>query len=130
MILTGRDGQLKIDGGAIVKCRRFSIDINRDALETTALNEDDRNYVAGLRGAVASATVIYKTDDTPTVALFESIYTSTSKVVAEFNFSLSLNKKMSYDVLVTQVGTPVATGEVTVTNITMQMTGPRSGGGF
>lgn len=130
MILTGRDGQLKIGADAVAKCRRFSIDINRDALETTSLAEDDRNYVAGLRGAVASATVIYKTDDSATVGLFSAIYTDSALVVAEFNFSLSGNKKFTYDVLITQVGIPVSTGEVTVASVTMQMTGPTSSGDF
>ena len=50
-ILTGANGELRYNGIRVAKCRNFSIDISRDALETTNLGVFDKTYVEGLRGA-------------------------------------------------------------------------------
>ena len=63
-VLTGAHGALKYEGRTVGKCRDWSLNINRDALEDTCLGENDRTYVKGLRGAAGSATMFYDPADT------------------------------------------------------------------
>ena len=60
MILTGADGMLKYGNSACVKVRNWSLSINRDAIDVSCLNTYDREYVAGLRSATGSATLLLR----------------------------------------------------------------------
>jgi hypothetical protein len=65
-VITGRDGELRYQGSRVAKCRQFSIEVDRDALDTTTLGDEDRTYVSGLRGSSGTATVIYDDANAPT----------------------------------------------------------------
>jgi hypothetical protein len=128
-VLTGRNGELRVQGVRIAKCRNFSVDISRDALETTTLGVDDRTYAEGMRGATGSAVILYDEDDAATRQLLNSILATNSSTSIELILNTSTNRALACTASVTQVSTPVSVGEVTACNVSFQVSGP-IGGGF
>lgn len=127
-VVTGTSGELRYNGIRVGKCRNFSLDISRDALETTTLGVWDRTYVEGLRGATGNATVLYDKDDTSTIQLLNSILSNTSGAqTVGFVLNTSLNTVLEVSAILTQVSTPVAVGEVVACSLNFQVTGPISG---
>jgi hypothetical protein len=127
-VVTGTSGELRYNGVRVGKCRNFSLDISRDALETTVLGTWDRTYAEGLRGATGSATVLYDKDDTSTVQLLNSVFSNTTGAQAVgFVLNTSMNTVFEVSALLTQVTAPVSVGEVIACSLTFQVTGPISG---
>lgn len=128
-ILTGANGMLRYNGQRISKCKNFSIEVNRDSLETTSCGEDDREFIYGLRGGQGSAVVLYDANDLATAALLNSILSNEEQSSqVEMTMDTTTLKGLGYDALLTNVGTPVAVGEVTACTIQFQVTGPFRGG--
>jgi hypothetical protein len=128
-LLTGSSGQLRSSGTPVAKCREFSIDVSRDALDSSVLGSFDREFVEGMRGATGSATVLYDADDPATVELVNSIFRDDGvKQRIEMILNTNSNRALAFDAITTQVGTPVRVGEVTACNISFQVTGPIDGG--
>ena len=75
-VRTGASGALKYEGATVAKCRNWSLDISRDALETTCIGGDDREYVKGLRAPPAQQQ-LYDPDDAGARALLNSIFDNT-----------------------------------------------------
>jgi hypothetical protein len=124
-VITGSGGQLRFNGTKVAKCKDFSLDVSRDAIEDTALGSDDRTFVSGLRGASGSATIMYDPDDTATKSLLNSILSdSSSAEQVEFVLNTTLGKAMKASALITQVGTPVSAGEIVACSVNFQVTGP------
>ena len=125
--VTGVNGEFRYKGERVAKCRNFSIDISRDALETTGVGDSDRTYAPGVRGTTGSATIIYESSDTPTVNLLNNIFSSTPEEELSVSLNTLANKTLNCQIFVTQVGTPVSVGEITACNISFQVTGPIEG---
>jgi hypothetical protein len=126
-VLTGNSGEIRFGGSAVGKCRNFSVDISRDALETTVLGGVDRTYVEGLRGATGSATVLYDPDDVTTKSFLNSILSSGTSSIQMVLNTASGGASLTCTAIVTQVSTPVSVGEVTACSINFQITGSLSG---
>jgi hypothetical protein len=126
-VLTGNSGEIRFGGSAVGKCRNFSIDISRDALETTVLGGADRTYVEGLRGATGSATVLYDPSDVTTKSFLSSILSAGTSNIQMILNTASGGAALSCTAIVTQVSTPVSVGEVTACSINFQITGSLSG---
>lgn len=126
--ITGTNGELRYAGVRVAKCRNFSIDINRDALETTSLGETDRTYIKGIRGATGSATILYDEENETTVNMLNSIFDdSASEDAISMYLNTTTNKRLACAAFLTQVGTPVSVGEVTACSVNFQITGPIDG---
>ena len=124
-ILTGSNGEMRFNGIKVARCRSFSVDISRDALETTTLGDYDRAYISGIRGATGSATIIYDQDDGGTMAVLRSIFENDSDAKrVSLVLDTSSNDALQFEALLTQVNTPVAVGEATVCSVNFQVTGP------
>jgi hypothetical protein len=124
MAVTSASGNFTIAGmDASVVVRDATIDIARDALETTSLNEYTRSYITGLRGATGSATLLY--DNT----LLDDVYTNiNSDSPPSITATLTLNdavspKTITGTVLITSVGSTATVGDITRTNVAFQFTG-------
>lgn len=129
-LVTGSNGQLRVNGTPIAKCREFSIDISRDALDSSVLGSFDREFVEGMRGATGSATVLYDEDDPGTIELVNGIFKDgLSKQDVVMILNTNNNRLLSFSAITTQVSTPVRVGEVTACSLSFQVTGP-IGGGF
>lgn len=122
--ITGSSGELRYRGKRVSKCREFSVDISRDALETTVLGDWDRTYTEGIRGATGSATVLYDESDTATVDLANSIFSNNSKEQIGLILNTITNKRLEFSAIVTQASIPVTINEVTVCSVSFQVTGP------
>lgn len=123
-VLTAANGELRHNGARIAKCRNYSVDISRDALETTPVGEDDRTFTYGLRGGQGSAVVLYDPEDGPTVELLNSILKDTpGESEVEMVMDTSTQRGLAYNALITQVGIPVAVGEVMACTIAFQVNG-------
>jgi hypothetical protein len=129
-LVTGSNGQLRVNRTPIAKCREFSIDISRDALDSSVLGSFDREFVEGMRGATGSATVLYDEDDPGTIELVNGIFRDgPSKQDIAMILNTNSNRLLSFSAITTQVSTPVRVGEVTACSLSFQVTGP-IGGGF
>lgn len=127
-VLTGNSGEIRYNGSAVGKCRNFSVEISRDALETTVLGAADRTYVEGLRGSTGSATVLYDPADVTTRNFLGSILSSGTSTIQMVLNTAAGGASLSCTAIVTQVSTPVSVGEVTACSINFQITGSLTGG--
>ena len=121
MAVTSVFGNFEITGlSSTVVVRNAEITINRGVFETTNLSEFSRTYTEGLRGATASATLLYEN------SLLDDVY---AKINADdqdaISATLTLNtgKTISGDVLITDVGSTVTVGDITSTNVSFQFSG-------
>ena len=128
-VLTAATGELRYNGARIAKCRNFSVDISREALETTAVGDYDRSYAKGIRGGQGSATVLYDPSDNATADLLNSILKDAPEdSFVEMLMDTANQKGLSCSAIITQVGVPVAVGEVVACSITFQVNGKIRGG--
>ena len=126
-VLTGAHGALKYEGRKVGKCRDWSLNINRDALEDTCLGNDDRTYVKGLRGASGSATVLYDPVDSNGAALLNSIFDNTSSDDVEFVFNEPSGNAFKCKAFLTSISPAVTTGDIQAVAVSFQVTGPIEG---
>lgn len=128
-VLTGNSGELRYQGQRVARCRSFSLDVNRDALETTSVGSYDKEYVEGLRGATGSATIIYDSDDWATRSILNSILSNNN---GEQNIGLILSTitgtALNVQAFVTSVSTPVSVGDIIACSLNFQVSGPIEGG--
>jgi len=127
-VLTGANGALKYRGQKVAKCRDWSLSINRDVLENTTLGTYDRTYVAGLRGATGTATLLYDPTDPATRSILNSIFENpeTSDAV-EFIFDTRENKQLDCEALITNISPSVNVGEIIAVSVSFQITGEIEG---
>lgn len=127
-IVTGANGEMRYNNIRVAKCREFSLDVSKDALETTTLGSYDRTYTEGLRGATGTATILYDEYDATTTQLLNSILTSSNTAsLISLVLNTSTNKKLVVSAFLTQVGVPVSVGEVTACSVSFQVSGPVDG---
>ena len=130
-VLTGADGKVMVNGAQILKARDYTINLAKDALETSTLGVYDRTYVEGLRGATGSMTVLYDPNESTAVSLLNSILTTggiSQKV--DFVFTSQDNKKLVYSGFITSVSQSVSTGAVQAASCNFQISGAIEGGSF
>lgn len=128
-VLTGANGALTFQGKTIAHCRSWSLDINKDALEDTCLGTFDRSYVEGLRGATGSAVVLYDPTDADAVALLNRILKNEQAAdPVGFVLNTRVSQKLECNALITSQSTPMSTGEAVAVSVSLQVTGPITGG--
>lgn len=124
-IVTGSNGSFRYRGVRIAKCREFSIQVNRDALESSVLGSFDREYVKGMRGATGSATVLYDEEDPGTIDMINSVFQDgEGGDELEMILNTITGRALAFKAITTQVGTPVRVGDVTACSLSFQVTGP------
>jgi hypothetical protein len=129
-VLTGRNGLFRWKGTQIGKVRSWSLDITRDALETTHLGIVDRTYVSGLRGATGSADLMYDNADTNMADLLNTIFDDANEPSASVSFVLDSagGKSLSGTALITNVSPSVSVGEIQTISVSFQVSGSLTGG--
>jgi hypothetical protein len=127
-VLTGATAALTLNGQTVTRCRRWSLDIQKDSYEDTCLGTYDRTYIEGLRGATGSADILYDPDDAVTTSLLNRIFQDEG---AADGLGLVLNTrtstKLEFSALITSQSTPVSVGEAIAVSISFQVTGPITG---
>jgi hypothetical protein len=66
-------GEVRFQGVKVAKVRSIDYQVQRALLETTGIGEMDDEYAYGKRTTNGSASLLYKTDDSATVALMNRI---------------------------------------------------------
>jgi len=129
-VLTGKNGALRWNGSTIGKVRSWSLNVSRDALETTDLGKYDRTYTTGLRGATGTADLMYDPAEGGAVQLLNSIFSNDSDVSQSVEFVLDSagGKTFSCSAFLTNASPSVNVADIQVCSISFQVSGSISGG--
>lgn len=124
-VQTGNTGSLLFNGVRIAKVKNFSFSTQRGALDTTGVGDLDRTFISGVRQTSASATVLYDPDDSATVALLSSIYSTSTGVGPTLTLQINSGSGLgiSAAAVLTEVGTSVTVGDIVAANCSFQLSG-------
>jgi hypothetical protein len=125
MAYTGANGSFTINGYTGV-VRNATVDISRDALETTNLGDYSRTYTPGLVGATGNATFIYEAEIKSNLIANVLNTASSRETPIAVTLTVGTGQTIAGSVFITQVGTSVSVGDVTSTNVAFQFTGAPS----
>jgi hypothetical protein len=125
MAYTGANGSFTINGYTGV-VRNATVDISRDALETTNLGNYSRTYTPGLIGATGNATFIYEAEIKGNLIANVLNTASSRETPIAVTLTVGTDQTLAGNVFITQVGTSVSVGDVTSTNVVFQFTGAPS----
>jgi hypothetical protein len=125
MAYTGANGSFTINGYTGV-VRNATVDISRDALETTNLGNYSRTYTPGLIGATGNATFIYEAEIKSNLIANVLNTASSRETPIAVTLTVGTGQTIAGSVFITQVGTSVSVGDVTSTNVAFQFTGAPS----
>jgi hypothetical protein len=125
MAYTGANGSFTINGYTGV-VRNATVDISRDALETTNLGNYSRTYTPGLIGATGNATFIYEAEIKSNLIANVLNTASSRETPIAVTLTVGTGQTLAGNVFITQVGTSVSVGDVTNTNVAFQFTGAPS----
>ena len=125
MAYTGANGSFTINGYTGV-VRNATVDISRDALETTNLGDYSRTYTPGLIGATGSATFIYESEVKSNLIANVLNTTTARDTPVAVRLTVGTGQTLAGNIFITQVGTSVSVGDVTSTNVAFQFTGAPS----
>lgn len=113
-VKTSMTAEVRWNNTKIGKIKDVSLDIQRNALDTTVLGDLDETSVYGVRSTSGSGTLLYDPEDAPTVAIMNKILSS--DYVASDSLTIVLdtanNKQITGSVLLTSSQVGVSTGEV------------------
>lgn len=113
-VKTSMTAEVRWNNTKIAKIRDISLDITRNALDTTALGDLDETSVYGVRSTSGSGTLLYDPADATAVDLMGTILSD--DFVASDSLTVVLdtanNKTISGTVLLTSTQVGVSTGEV------------------
>ena len=128
-VKTAATAELQFEGVAIGKVRDVSLNINRDALETTGIGQLDRTYAYGIRNTTGSGTLLYDSENTSTRNIMNSLLSDSenlSNVKLLLDTSTSLGT-IEGQILVTQVGVSVSVGSLISVPISFTVSGKPEG---
>lgn len=129
-VRTGSNGQLRWRGAVVARVRSWSLNINKDALETTQLGAYDRTYVSGLRGVTGSADVMYDPEQASATTLFNDLLDNAAEPLSNVEFVLDSGSEnqISASAVLTSASASVQVGSVTACTVNFQISGPLTGG--
>lgn len=122
-VLTGSDGSFRFQGQIINPCRGWTLNIQREKIDTTGLAVYDRTYKQTLRATTGSAIVLYDPNIPSHSALFNRILDDSSAVdEIDFVFYNAQDQAISGDCLIDSSSVPMNVGEAMATtfNFTVQ----------
>lgn len=108
-VLTSRDAELRLDGIGVAKARDVSLQFTADLPEDTALGQDGRTYVYGLRSYSGSATLLYDRSSQVSTILQQSLTADDTPRSLEL---ILLDRNVRGTVLFGSVGMAVSVGDV------------------
>ena len=108
----------------LANVREVSLEIRKDALETTVIGSTDRTYTAGIRTTTGRATMIYRDEDTLGRQLLNQILNED-----DLDGTLTLNaddvagRFSNLEIVMTGVSMEVSTGDLVVCTFDFQVSG-------
>jgi hypothetical protein len=125
-VQTGTTAALIYQGKRLGKVTNFSINTQRQALDTSSIGDTDRTFVGGIRQSSGSATLHYDSQDSGTRSLLADMFNSDS-TPREMDFLINVGSGIglrALQALITEIGTQVSVGDTTKCNISFQISGP------
>lgn len=121
---SGRDGAVYIDSTQVARVQSWSLTANVDALETTDLGDNARDYTPGVKSATGSATIFYY-DSGPADLLNKVLQTGAVEDADKVALSLrwGSTRRINADVLITSADVGVQTGEVMTATVNFTVCG-------
>lgn len=120
-------GEVRFQGQKVAKIRSINMETQRQSLETTGVGEVDETFAYGKRTTSGSATLLYKSDDQPTVNLMNRIFddgeTPDDLVMTLYKGS---NKYISGPALINSQGIGTSVGDNTQISISFVIDGKPS----
>lgn len=124
MILSGTTAVLWFGSTRIGKCRSISLDVEREALQTTRQGDIDRTFIPGLRGTQGSANLFYDPEDAAVAALLAKVYDDdTALSGVDMVFDWVTDKKVTASVIITSMSLSASFGAAQVVEIQFQVSG-------
>ena len=113
-VKTSMTAEVRWNNTKIAKIRDISLDISKNALDTTVLGDLDETAVYGVRSTSGSGTLLYDPADAQTVDLMNTILANEYEASDSLTIVLDTanNKTISGTVLITSTQVGVSTGEV------------------
>lgn len=117
-------GELRFQGVKVAKARSINYQVSRVALETTGIGDMDDEFAYGKRSTSGSATLLYKTDDAPTVALMNRILDDGESLDnLQMIIYRGTNKAVSGPVLINSLGIASSVGDSTQVSVSFVISG-------
>ena len=112
-VKTSLTAEVRWNNTKIGKIRDISIDVSRNALDTTALGDYDESAVYGTRATTGSGTLLYDPADAPTVSLMNAIFADTLEAGDSLTMLMDTanGKQISGTVLLTSLQAGVNVGD-------------------
>jgi hypothetical protein len=115
-VLTSRDAELRLDGTAIAKARDVSLSLTADLNDDTALGQDSRTFVYGLRSYNGSCTLQYDRSSQASSIIQQGL----SATDADHDLQLILlDRSIGGTVLFGQVGVSVSVGDIVQVSVSI-----------
>ena len=121
-VYSGQDGVLVFNAQTQVRVRNWSVTTNVDTLEVTDLGDDARGYVAGLKSATATATIMYHNDNANLRSILGTSLTSGTPVARRLELRWG-DKDLDFTAFITSVNITCSVGEIMTADLSFQMTG-------
>jgi hypothetical protein len=121
-----------VPGGTAIKlanARDVSLEIRKDALETTTLGATDRTYVAGIRATQGRGTLVFRNEDTLGRSLLNQILNADqTDGRLTLNADATAGRFANLEIILTGVGMDVQAGDLVACSFDFQVSGkPNSG---
>jgi hypothetical protein len=132
MIAVGNEAQLRWNGTTVARARDISLDISKDALESTTLGVKNRTYVPGLRSATGSCTLMFDANDEVSETFLNTITGNNSlnpDGAITLNFAPN-GGRFILDIIMTSVGITAAADSLITVSVNFQVTGAIPTAGF
>jgi hypothetical protein len=117
-------GEVRFQGVKVAKVRSIDYQVQRALLETTSIGEMDDEYAYGKRTTNGSASLLYKTDDSATVALMNRIFDDGEQLDdLQMIIYRGTGKAISGPVLINSLGIASSVGDSTQISVSFVING-------
>lgn len=121
-VYSGKDGRVEFNNTATTRVKSWSFQASVDTLETTDLGDDARAYVAGLKSATGSMSIIYHDDNSSLRTLLDNVITQGSSPLAKFELMWG-KKQVTFSGYVTSAAITCGVGEIMSADVNFTMSG-------
>lgn len=121
-VYSGKDGSIVFGNGTQTRVRNWSVQTNVDMLETTDLGDSARNYIAGLKSATGSATIMYHDDNATLRNMLSTSITAGTPSSGRIQLRWG-NRDLDFDAFINSVSITCSTGEIMTADVSFTMTG-------
>ena len=117
-------GEVRFQGVKVAKVRSIDYQVQRALLETTGIGEMDDEYAYGKRTTNGSASLLYKTDDSATVALMNRILNDSEQLDdLQMIIYRGTGKTISGPALINSMGIASSVGDSTQISVSFVING-------